>query len=231
MRFASKTCLITGASGTIGDAIGTALSKDGAAVHAISRYPQPTGKYQWHNADFCDDGNLETQFAEIADKIQELDILVHSAAHYSTGLLSDTPGAELERSWKVNSKAPWMLTKAMLPALVRARGTVVFINSSIWLRASAGLGAFSSSKYALKAIADAIRDEVNEQGVRVISLFVGRVAGQLQERIAMEANKPYDPSRMIEAEELAATLLNAMALSETSEIIDLHIRSMKKPRV
>ena len=119
----------------------------------------------------------------------------------------------------------------MLPALVKAQGTVVFVNSSIWLRASTRLGVFSSSKYALKAIADAIRDEVNDQGVRVISVFAGRVAGQLQERIAREANKPYDPTRMIEADELAATLLNSMALSETSEIIDLHIRSMKKPRV
>jgi NAD(P)-dependent dehydrogenase (short-subunit alcohol dehydrogenase family) len=109
-------------------------------------------------------------------EIGGLDALVHAAGVHATRVVADAPLADLDRLWSVNARAPWTLTRTLLPALAARQGSVVFINSSIWSNARGGLGGYAASKYALKAMADALREEVNSQGVRVPSVFPGRTA-------------------------------------------------------
>jgi short-subunit dehydrogenase len=63
------------------------------------------------------------------------------------------------------------------------RGQVVFINSSSGIIAKPRSAQYDSTKHALKAIANSLRGEVNAYGVRVLSVYLGRTAGETQERI------------------------------------------------
>lgn len=229
MRFASRTALVTGATGAIGGAIASALADEGATVHAMSRQDRIADRYVWHTIDLDDEASVAAAAKDVAGIIKRLDVLVHAAGYYSTGSLSDTPVAELDRLWRINTRAPWALTRALLPALSAAKGTVIFMNSSVWSRSRGGLGAYSASKYALRAIADALRDEVSPIGVRVQSVYPGRTAGKIQERIAVDDGRPYDPARLIQPTEIAEAVLHGLAASRSSEITDLHIRPSTKP--
>lgn len=219
MRFASKRAVVTGATGAIGGAIASALSDEGAAIDVVSRQKQRGAKYGWHIVDLVEDPDIEAKAAAIADKFDRLDFLIHSAGHYSLGHLRDMSVAELDRLWHTNVRATWALTRALLPALIKAKGTIVFINSSIWMRSSANLGGYAATKYASKAIADALREEIAADGVHVQSVFPGSTAGDMQKRRAENEGRPYDPESLIQPDHIARTVLDNLVSRELDEII------------
>jgi NADP-dependent 3-hydroxy acid dehydrogenase YdfG len=108
---------------------------------------------------------------------------------------------------------------------------VVFVNSSAGFHpARAGWAAYSASKHALRALADGLRDEVNRQGVRVITIFPGRTATAMQEEVHRYEGRDYDPERFLQPRDVAAAVLSSLALPRTAEVTDLHIRPMQGAR-
>lgn len=227
---AGKVAVVTGASAGIGAGIAAALAAAGAEVHALGR-AGGEGAYAWHRVDLESDAAIAGYLAGAAP--DRLDILVHAA-----GLLTpdgftaeQEPGqamAALDRQMQVNLRAPWQLTLGLLPRLIAAKGWVVVLNSSIWGNARAGLAGYAASKYALRAMTDALRAEVNGQGVRVLSVYPGRTASRMQAEASAAAGSPYAPERLLQPAEIATGVLGALALPETAEITDLHIRPALK---
>ncbi len=121
--------------------------------------------------------------------------------------MAATPIADLDRQYQVNFRAPYLLTRGLLPALTRAKGQIVFLNSSVFLNARGGATGYAASKYALKAFADALRAEVNPDGLRVLSVFPGRTASRMQAEVHAAEGARYDPSRLLQPEDVAAAVL------------------------
>ena len=126
------------------------------------------------------------------------------------------------------SERPYALTQALLPMLKAQRGQVVFINSSSGIGAKPMTAQYDSTKHALKAIADSLRGEVNAHGVRVLSVYLGRTASEMQERIHQHEGKPYRPELLLQPADVASVIMNALNLPRTAEVTDIHIRPMMK---
>jgi NADP-dependent 3-hydroxy acid dehydrogenase YdfG len=229
--------LITGASGAIGSAIATQLAAQDARLALAGRnravlsslaagFRQEATYYQ---ADFACDGDVEALGRSLCAELDRLDLLVHSAGAIVEGPLEAASVHDLDRQYRVNVRAPYLLTQALLPLLKACHGEIVFINSSVWLNARSGLSQYAGSKYALKALADSLRDEVKHEGVRVLSIFPGRTAGRLQESIHAQRNEPYEPERMLRPEDVAAAVLSALRLPRTAEMTDISITPFHKP--
>ena len=92
----------------------------------------------------------------------------------------------------------------------------------------AGRGGYAAIQHALKAVADSLRDEVNEDGVRVISVMAGTTATTRQERLHRVHQKPYRPERLLQAEDVARAACDALAMPRTAELTDVYIRPMLK---
>ncbi len=107
-------------------------------------------------------------------------------------------------------------------------GEVVFINSSSGIVAKPMSAQYDSTKHALKAIADSLRGEVNAHHVRVLSVYLGRTASEMLERIHRMEGKPYRPELLLQPEDIASVMLNALSLPRTAEVTDVHIRPMLK---
>jgi NADP-dependent 3-hydroxy acid dehydrogenase YdfG len=90
------------------------------------------------------------------------------------------------------------------------------------------VGFYSASKHALKAFADTLRAEANPAGVRVLSVYPGRTATPMQESIFAAEGRSYDPSRLLQPEDVAEMVLAALCLPRTAEVTDLHIRPLQK---
>ena len=118
------------------------------------------------------------------------------------------------------------LTRQLLPSLIARQGQVVFMNSSVG--AAPEVGFYSASKHALKALTDTLRVEVNPSGVRVLSVYPGRTATSMQEAIFAAEGRDYDPSRLLQPEDVAEMVLAALCLPRTAEVTDIHIRPMQK---
>ena len=154
---------------------------------------------------------------------------MHGAGLYATGPVATAPVATLDALWRINLRAPYLLTQALLPALRRRRGQIAFVNSSVWGNARAELTAYAASKYALKALADGLRAELGPEGLRVLSLFPGRTATRMQAAIFAAEGAAYRPEALLQPEDIAASLVAALALPRTAEVTDLHIRPGRKP--
>jgi NADP-dependent 3-hydroxy acid dehydrogenase YdfG len=106
---------------------------------------------------------------------------------------------------------------------------VVFINSSLGLGAKAQLAHYAASKHGLKALADGLRQEVNGDGIRVLSVFLGRTAGDMQRGVHAREGRVYEEDRLIQPGDVASVVLAALALSRTAEVTDVSIRPMAAP--
>jgi NADP-dependent 3-hydroxy acid dehydrogenase YdfG len=112
-----------------------------------------------------------------------------------------------------------------------ARGQIVFINSSVGLTAKRpDIGQYAATKHALKAIADSLREEVNPKGLRVLTVYLGRTATPMQETISRQEGRAYHPETLLQPEDVASVVLNALMLPPTAEVTDISIRPMARPK-
>jgi NADP-dependent 3-hydroxy acid dehydrogenase YdfG len=182
----------------------------------------------------CYSSDLATisgQFELVQRLVRDLprvDILIQSAGVYFAGPIEHATLMDFDRQYQTNVRAPYVLTQALLPMLKVQRGQVVFINSSSGTSAKPMSAQYDSTKHALKAIADSLRGEVNAHGVRVLSVFLGRTASEMQEKIYQMEGRPYHPELLLQPEDVASVIVNALCLPRTAEVTDLHIRPMIK---
>ena len=150
----------------------------------------------------------------------KLDILVHCAGIMQAGTMEQLDLANFDRAFAINVRAPYALTRAAMVSLKCSRGQILFVNSSI-VRASntAGRGVHAAAQAALKAIADSLRDEINDSGVRVLSIMPGRTATPREEQRCAAEGRPYRPDRLLQARRrrTAQTLRRARPLDRRAE--------------
>jgi NADP-dependent 3-hydroxy acid dehydrogenase YdfG len=233
------TCVVTGASSGIGRAVAVALASSGATVCAVARRRDEleitaslaggAGNFVLFNADLKREDQIEEVAAALLARDGGVDVLVHSAGAWSHGEIQSASVRELDQMYATNVRAPYLLTQALLPALRERNGQIVFINSTAGLTARAGVAQYAATKHALKAIADGLREEVNADGVRVLSVYPGRTATPLQSRVFAAEGRPYAPERLMQPADVASVVLNAITLPRTAEVTDVMVRSALKP--
>ena len=140
---------------------------------------------------------------------------------------SDRSPSSVPRQWRehldVNLLAPAELTRLALPALRAARGTVVFVNSGAGLRANPDWSAYAASKHGLRALADALRAEEREHGVRVTSVYPGRTATPMQQRVHAQEGKEYDADDWLRPETVADAIRHVLDLPRDATIPDVTV--------
>jgi NAD(P)-dependent dehydrogenase (short-subunit alcohol dehydrogenase family) len=111
-----------------------------------------------------------------ANRIGELDALVDNAGIAIAAPLEFLPPDELTRQLDVNVVGQLRVLQAFLPALRRSHGRVVLMGSVAGKSALPFLGAYAMSKFALEAMADALRVEVAPFGMHVAIVEPGTIA-------------------------------------------------------
>ena len=157
-----------------------------------------------------------------------VDVLVHCAGVTSLGPVSSHPVDTFDWQYRINLRAPFLLTQSLLPSLQARQGQIVFVNSSTGLSARANVAQYAATKHGLKALADSLRQEVNADGVRVLTVYPGRTATPHQEIVCQHEGRPYIPEHLMQPEDLAAAVVSALCLPRTAEITDIQIRPMRK---
>lgn len=158
------------------------------------------------------------------DLPRQLDSLHHIAGVVELGEVGELTPKVWNHTLAANLTAPAELTRLLLPQLRLARGHVLFVNSGAGLRANPQWAAYAASKHGLKALADALRAEESGHGVRVTSVYPGRTATPMQEKVHRQEGKEYDPERWIPADAVATTLLTALDLPRGAEVTDLTVK-------
>lgn len=222
--------LITGAGSGIGAVLARRLLDRGDDVVAVARdvgrarqIAEALPGASTLVADLAQPGRLSWALSK-QSMPDRLDSLVHVAGVVDLGTVAELSPALWEQQLAVNLVAPAELTRQVLPLLRVSRGHVVFVNSSAGLRANAGWSAYAASKHGLRALADALRAEEAEHGVRVTSIFPGRTATPMQQRVHQQEGRAYDPERFISPDAVATTILTALDLPRDAHLTELTVR-------
>ncbi|MGW0252292.1 SDR family oxidoreductase [Nocardia goodfellowii] len=146
--------------------------------------------------------------AQAVSEIERLDVLVHNAGVADLGTVAESSVEQWRNTLEANVIAVAELTRLLLPALRRANGHVVLINSGAGLRANAGWASYAASKFGLKAFGDALRLE--EPQLRVTSIHPGRIDTDMQRAIIAGEGREYRPEEFLTPQTVAWTVRNAL---------------------
>ena len=236
-----QVAVVAGATGGIGRAIALALAGAGAGLALFGRRIETLQEVadeairagapmaRTYSVDLTAEADITQVCDSVLVDFQGVDLLVHGAGDLELGSFEGTDVQVLDRQYQVNIRGPFVMTQRLLPSLKARQGQVVMINSSVSLQpAKPNLGAYTAMKQAFKVLTDTLRTEVNAAGVRVLSIYPGRTASAMQEAMHAFENKPYQPERLLQPEDVAAAVLNAVMLTRTAEITDIAIRPFIK---
>jgi NAD(P)-dependent dehydrogenase (short-subunit alcohol dehydrogenase family) len=206
--------LVTGASTGIGRATALRLAKNGWTVLAGVRDPAAgesllaeatgAGRVVALTLDVTD----AEQIADAARKVDEetaqagrpgsgrLDALVNNAGIGIGGPLEIIPLDDVRRQFEVNVFGQIAVTQALLPALRRARGRIVFVSSIGGRVAVAFTAPYAASKHALEAIGDALRVELHASNVQVALIEMASVATPIWGKARAEAERVNIPPEL-----------------------------------
>jgi len=219
------THLLTGAGSGIGEALADTLHARGDSLLLLARSRERADELaaRWEGAatlvaDLADAASLDG--LELPD---HLDSVVHAAGVVDLGTVAELTAHQWREQLDVNLLAPAVLTQLALPALRSALGTVVFVNSGAGLRAHPEWAAYAASKHGLRALADSLRAEEREHGVRVTTVYPGRTATPMQERVHDQEGKEYDAGDWIRPETVADAILHVLDLPRDATIPDVRV--------
>ena len=192
------TVLITGASSGIGRACALRLARAGWRVLAGVRTEEAGARL----AAEAPPGRLEALLLDVTNQQQidaaralvdggggggSLDALVNNAGVGVGGPLEMLSTEELRGQFEVNVFGQVALTNALLPALRRARGRIVFVSSIGGLVVMPFTAPYGASKHAIEAIADSLRVELASSHVQVALVEPGSVATPIWDKSREEA--------------------------------------------
>jgi NAD(P)-dependent dehydrogenase (short-subunit alcohol dehydrogenase family) len=193
-----RSVLVTGASTGIGRA--TALHLDAAGWRVFAGVRRQEDAESLRDAgserleplmlDVTDAGQIAAAAERIGAAVGEagLDGLVNNAGIAVPGPLETLPIDDFKRQVEVNLTAHLAVTQAMLPAIRRARGRIVFITSIGGLMAFPMFGAYHAAKFGLEAVGDVFRQELRPWGISVSIVEPGSIATPIWERGQQEVD-------------------------------------------
>ena len=192
-----RTVLITGASTGIGAACALHLDKLGFTVFAGVRREQDgdalkqrgTGRLVPVLLDVTDESSIHQAQTTVAERIGTGGLygLVNNAGIVVAGPLEAVPIPDLRRQLEVNVIGQVAVTQAFLPLIRQARGRIVNMGSISGRGAIPLMGPYAASKFALEAVTDALRLELQQWGIEVSIVEPGAIATPIWEKSRKEA--------------------------------------------
>ncbi len=214
-----QIALVTGSTSGIGEAIAKAYAAEGATVIVTGRHAErgsevvaaitnAGGTAAFLRADLASDSPAELAEQAVA-LYGRVDILVNNAAYLVGGRATiDTDAALIDEAFSVSVKAPFLLTAALVPAMIeRGEGIVVNVGSVNGIVGMKGAALYGATKSALHSLTKSWAAEFAPLGVRVNTVAPGPTKTLLNESIAdylAPLVATFPSQRMSTVEEVAA---------------------------
>lgn len=217
----SKTAIVTGAGSGIGREVAVQLADLGWRVIAIARSADTLEELAEGHP------NIEARPADLTefpyDELipDRVDALVHAAGISTVGRVEEATADDWSYGFALNVTAGAELARLSLPALRETRGTIVFINSGAGFIETPRNTLYGATKHALRTLANGLRAEVEEDGVRVTSIFPGPVDTPM-------FTGDVDRAELIRPATVARAVIDAITASEDTQLTEIRVRPRRE---
>ncbi len=224
--------LVTGASEGIGRAAALAYARENARLVIAARSEQ--GLRATHDAivelpaeclmvpaDVTSDDQVAGLVHATLGRFGRIDILVCNAGVGLYGRVADLPLEAMRRLFEVNVYGVLRCIQAALPAMVgRRSGLVQIVSSVLGRRSIPGYGAYCASKFALYALAESMRTELEGTGVDVQTVYPGLTDTRFAANsLAANPSSPRPRMRRTPAAEVARVMVRAARLRPRDQFV------------
>ncbi len=220
--FADRTVIVTGASSGIGRETVLAFARAGANVVLAARrlelleairaeFPDGSDRMLCLRTDVTVDDDVARLVETALARFGRIDILVNNAGAGLRALVTDVAAEDVQRVMDLNLFAPVRSIKAVLPAMKRqGRGQIVNVGSVLSVVATPRNSIYCASKFALLALSDALRMELDGTGIEVIAILPGYTDTPFFDNmVRYDGSAHLSPFRGQSPEKVARVLLNA----------------------
>ena len=177
-----KNILITGCSSGIGFATAKLLSNNGWQVFATCRKKSDVRKlinlgYSSYLLDYRDEKSIEKSLKEILSQTNgNLTALFNNGAYALPGALEDVPVEAMRQIFETNVFGWHHLTRRVIPTMKKqGYGRIIQCSSILGFITLAYRGPYNSTKWALEALSDTLRIELDNTNIYVISIRPGPI--------------------------------------------------------
>lgn len=180
-----RCIVVTGAGSGLGRALAHRFAADGDAVVLLGRTPAKVeavaaelGPAAW--AVVCDVGSADSvrsAFADIAERHGRIDVLINNAAIYQPFFVKDATDVQIEAAVMTNFAGPIYCSRAAVPRMERG-GQIINISSETVSLPHAMFSLYQGSKAGLERFTEALRAELEPEGIRVTMARAGQMSGE-----------------------------------------------------
>lgn len=209
-----KVALITGGSRGLGAAICETLAEAGATIIAadirVDQAEQVAQEIRKKGGeaialplDITNDDQIATSIQRILDQYGKIDILVNNAGTDVTVPIEELAIADWDRVMSVNLRAPFILSKHLLPLMKEHRGGhIINVASTAAKRAWANASVYHASKWGLLGLSHALHVEARPFGVKVTAI----IAGGMKTPFLLDRFPDIDPEVLQDPKNVAETI-------------------------
>lgn len=244
-RFRGKVALVTGASTGIGRAIATMLAESGMRVAVCARRLDrlervaaevPGAEWLCRATDLRDEASIDALFCEVRERWGGVDVLVNNAGLGHDSPLMSGSAEHWRETLEVNVLALSICTRQAI-ADMRRRGDdghVVHVSSMAAHRVPPGSGMYAASKYAVRALTEALRQELREarSQIRVGAVSPGFVETEFAARYSKSdsaAKETYGRFKVLEPGDVAEAVRYLLSTPPHVQVHDILMRPRDQP--
>ncbi|MFM9441645.1 3-oxoacyl-ACP reductase family protein [Streptomyces acidiscabies] len=183
-----RIAVVTGGSRGIGAAICRRLAADGHTVHLVHRTADDAaehvvkeiaasgGRAVRHRADVGDEESVHRLVDTVLERDGAIHVLVNNAGVIDDRLLALTRTAQWESVLRTNLTGPFLMCRAIVPAMLeQSWGRIVNISSNSVRQPGPGQTSYAASKGGLEALTRGLAAEVGHKGINVNTVAPGAI--------------------------------------------------------
>jgi NADP-dependent 3-hydroxy acid dehydrogenase YdfG len=237
-----KTAIVTGASSGIGEATARLLSREGCNVVLAARREDRLRSLAAElgegalaaPTDVTDPAACAALVARALERFGSLEILVNNAGVGLHGSIPEGDPEDWKRMFEVNVLGVLYATRAVVRHMLQqGSGDVVFVSSLAGRRVPHPSGTvYAATKHAITAVAEGLRQDVHDKGVRVINVEPGLVRTEFPESSHPDAGEYYAQRGYapLEAGDIAAAVVYAVSQPARVSVNEIAVRPTEQPR-